>query len=120
MGNYRSFGDTKFIPRLDQMAFSRIVNSSGSKKATELFEQVIDSIYDFEKKLLIGFPAEGHQSGYYSDNVSALDVEFVQNFLESHNISALNTRLFKSSDEQTFTLTIASAEKTEDKGKLLE
>ena len=60
---------------------------------------------------MIGFPAEGHTSGYYSSNISKNDVEFVQRFLDTNDISALNSRLFKS-DSGDYTVAIASAKIT--------
>ncbi|KND04584.1 dipeptidyl-peptidase III [Spizellomyces punctatus DAOM BR117] len=113
LGNYKSFGDTKFLPRLSVNDFEKIVRASGSETAVKLFEQVRDAVYAAEPdaQLLIGFPAEGHVSGYYSPNISKHDVQLVQALLEQKNISALNTRLFKLSENE-YEVRIASAKVT--------
>lgn len=43
LGNYKSFGDVKFIPRISQESFENIV--SVSPKATELFKSIATVIY---------------------------------------------------------------------------
>ncbi|KAJ3157175.1 hypothetical protein HDU89_002587 [Geranomyces variabilis] len=110
-GNVKSFGDTKFIPRVSAGQFEAIVRASGSAKAAKYFKSLREFIYSHTptEANLIGFPAEGHISGYYTDNMSRADVERVQALLEKHNISALNTRLHKS-DDNKFELLIACAE----------
>ncbi|KAJ3181673.1 hypothetical protein HDU87_000691 [Geranomyces variabilis] len=110
-GNIKSFGDTKFIPRLSASHFETIVRASGSAKAADYFKSLRDFIYSHTptEANLIGFPAEGHISGYYSDNMSQADVERVQALLEKHNISALNTRLHKT-DDNKYELLIACAD----------
>lgn len=87
----------KFIPRLPQSDFDKIIQSFDHSKIRELYGKVKDDIYAAtpNARLLLGYPADGHVSGYYSQNISKEDVEFVQRFLEENNISALNTRLFK-------------------------
>jgi dipeptidyl-peptidase-3 len=121
-GNYRSFGDSKFIPRLPNDAFERIVYASQSEKALALWEKVKGNIYSIhpEEQLMLGYPADGHVSGYYSDNVSKKDIEFVQAFLDQKNISTLNTRMFKSEKggKTHFRVVIASSDIKE--GELFE
>ncbi|TPX58119.1 hypothetical protein PhCBS80983_g03351 [Powellomyces hirtus] len=111
LGNFKSFGDTKFLPRLPVDELEKVVKSADSPKATELFGQLREFIYQVEptEGLLIGFPAEGHISGYYSSNVSKADVQTVQALLEKSDISALNTRLLKTSDNK-FELHVACAD----------
>ncbi len=120
VGNYRSFGDTKFIPRLPEAEFAKIIAASGSNEAQALFAQLGQQIYALlpEQQLLLGYPADGHVSGYYSRNVDKEDIEFVQKFIEQTGLSALNTRLFKASQqgssEPDFTVAIASADMTKE------
>ncbi|KAJ3148629.1 hypothetical protein HDU86_007383 [Geranomyces michiganensis] len=111
LGNIKSFGDTKFLPRVAADKFEKIVSASGSAKATKLFQSLREFIYSStpSEATLIGFPAEGHISGYYTSNISKADVEAVQALIEKHDISALNTRLHKHADG-TFELLIACAE----------
>ncbi|KAJ3287177.1 hypothetical protein HK104_008727 [Borealophlyctis nickersoniae] len=113
LSNYKSFGDTKFIPRAEMKDFTAIMNASGSPKAIELYSQICTRIYALtpDAQLLIGFPADGHVTGYYSPNISKEEATFVQSFLESKDISPLNTRLFKTA-ECDFELRVASAQIT--------
>ncbi|KAL7311824.1 hypothetical protein PS15m_009540 [Mucor circinelloides] len=109
--NYKSFGDEKFIPRLSSQDFEKIVRASGCNEAIALFEQSKDEIYSVEPvaRNLLGFPQEGHVSGYYTPNVTNDDIKRVQEFLEKERIDPLNTRLFKDQDGN-FKLVIAAAE----------
>ncbi|KAJ3045107.1 hypothetical protein HDV00_011832 [Rhizophlyctis rosea] len=115
LGNYKSFGDTKFIPRVSQDEFASILKASGVPSAPERFAKLKDRLYALipEAQLLIGFPADGHVTGYYSDNIGKEDVTFVQSFLEKKDISPLNTRLFESADGH-YELKIASAKITKE------
>ncbi|MBN3304720.1 DPP3 peptidase, partial [Amia calva] len=77
MGNYKSFGDTKFIPNLPQ--------------------------------------ARGITT-YFSGNCCLEDAELAQKFLDSKNLSAYNTRLFKREEEggkRHYEVRLASAVKEE-------
>ncbi|KAI9100673.1 peptidase family M49-domain-containing protein [Phlyctochytrium arcticum] len=113
LGNYKSFGDTKFLPRLPSADFDTIIKVIGSPQISELWNKVKEVAYASEPdaQLLNGFPAEGHVSGYYSQNVSKQDVQSVQDVLEKNNISALNTRMIKS-DSGDYEVRIASAKVT--------
>ncbi|KAJ3053506.1 hypothetical protein HK097_004145 [Rhizophlyctis rosea] len=112
LGNYKSFGDTKFIPRLSASDFTKILQHSSIPTAHPLFQKLQERIYALtpESQLLIGFPAEGHITGYYSPNIGKQDVALVQSFLEKNNISPLNTRLFKSDSDGSYEVKIASAQ----------
>ncbi|KAH6566456.1 hypothetical protein BASA60_009477 [Batrachochytrium salamandrivorans] len=79
--------------------------------AQKSFESLKNVIYDVlpEAQLLLGYPAEGHVSGYYSQNMSKADAEFVQKYLETKStLFAINTRVFKTGD--VFEVRVASAE----------
>lgn len=46
-----------------------IIEASKNMKALELWKELESHLYDLEpKQLLIGYPAEGHVSGYYSSS----------------------------------------------------
>jgi dipeptidyl-peptidase-3 len=82
LGNYKSFGDTKFVPRLPVNEFQKVIDASSSLakvEALKIFQKIKDVIYslDPESSCLIGYPGEGHVSGYYSSNVSKKDVDLV-------------------------------------------
>lgn len=111
LSNYKSFGDEKFIPRLNVTDFEKIIRASGSEEAIKSFEACKEEIYTIEPVAhnLIGFPDDGHLSGYYTQNVTKGDIELVQQFLEKEKINPLNTRLFKD-EKNNFQLVIAAAE----------
>ncbi|KAL9655486.1 hypothetical protein ABK040_002154 [Willaertia magna] len=107
MGNYLSFGDSKFIPRLEQTDFENIVKLSGNQKAIDLFNQVKDKMYSLENSVLeLSFG----NSGYYSRDVTQEVAEKIKKFMEEKEIRAENTRLFKTGNNE-FELRLAS-EKT--------
>ncbi|SAM03646.1 hypothetical protein [Absidia glauca] len=112
LSNYKSFGDEKFIPRISPEDFEKVVAASELKdEALALFHQSKDELYNVEPvaRNLLGYPDDGHLSGYYSDNVTKEDIKSVQAYLEKMNFDPLNTRLFKT--DKGFELHIASAER---------
>ncbi|KAG0168946.1 hypothetical protein DFQ28_011381 [Apophysomyces sp. BC1034] len=108
LSNYKSFGDEKFIPRLSADDFEKIVSASGSQDAARLFSKAKHEIFSVEPVTnnLLGFPDDGHRSGYYSENITKEDIKLVQQFLEKHKIDPLNTRLFK--NEKGYQLLVAA------------
>jgi len=113
-GNFRSFGDTKFVPELDSAAFRKIFESS---LAYTTHRAVIEDIWgrierevytEEEPHQSIGFPDKNGVTSYYSANVTSDDAKFIDEFCQAQKISPLNTRLFKSADGKTFDLRIAS------------
>lgn len=90
--------------------FERIIRASGSAKAVELFQQCSHELYNVEPTAhnLLGFPQDGHLSGYYSPNITNEDIILVQAFLEKEKIDPLNTRLFKHDGQ--YQLVVAAAE----------
>lgn len=107
-GNYKSFGDSKFVPRLEKAEFEKIAKLDS--KAAALFDTVKEPLYSTapEEMNLLGYPDQGHMSSYYSSNVTKDEIEKVQKVLEKNDIMVENTRLFKNDDG--FVLTIASAQ----------
>ncbi|KAI8808913.1 peptidase family M49-domain-containing protein [Cladochytrium replicatum] len=117
MGNYRSFGDTKIIPRLSEESFAKIAKASDNPSAFATYEAIKSDIFaaDPSGQLLLGFPVpDGHVSGYYTPNMSKAEIDFVQAELDVNGISALNTRLFKK-DAAHYIVAVASALKSADK-----
>ncbi|VDN32957.1 unnamed protein product [Dibothriocephalus latus] len=123
LGNYLSFGNTKFIPAVNREAFTNIVNLTDAYKSSELvreiFKRVIDSIYSTHPGCLrLSFPQEG-MTTYYSANCTRSDAELVQTFLDSRRIEAYNTRLMKKFDKDAngrdnYELLVASADSGEE------
>ncbi|BHF65642.1 bifunctional diacylglycerol diphosphate phosphatase/phosphatidate phosphatase [Sparganum proliferum] len=119
LGNYLSFGDTKFIPAVSREVFTNIIELTDAYKSSEIvreiFERVIDSIYSTHPgRLRLAFPPEGITT-YYSSNCTRADAELVQSFLNSKKMEAYNTRLVKSFEKDAkgrdnYALLVASAE----------
>ncbi|KAJ8324403.1 hypothetical protein QVD99_002433 [Batrachochytrium dendrobatidis] len=117
LSNYKSFGDTKFIPRISASEMDAIIRKI-DPRIHEKFVSLKNVIYDIspDAQLLLGYPSEGHVSGYYSQNISKADVEFVQKYLETKSpLYAINTRIFKT--DNVYQVRIASSE---DAGKVEE
>lgn len=104
-GNYRSYGDTKIIPRLNRAVFSSIMKNVTSRYNEYVkLEDKIYSLKDNEK--LLGYPPL-NTSSYYSKNVTKEEVEIIDNYLVHKNIEGWNTRLVKNGD--LFIITIPCA-----------
>eukprot|EP01138_Halocafeteria_seosinensis_P004554 gb/GECG01004658.1/.p1 GENE.gb/GECG01004658.1/~~gb/GECG01004658.1/.p1 ORF type:complete len:831 (+),score=106.82 gb/GECG01004658.1/:1-2493(+) len=122
MGNYTSFGDTKFVPNLSKEKFISLCDhfvETAQDMPPEVTAELKSSwwkdyVFDLENPRLrqLGMCDEG-VSCYYSSNVTKEDASFFQGFMSEHKIAPYNTRLFKSStkDGKTkYTLRIASSE----------
>lgn len=111
LGNYLSFGDTKFVPRIPKEKFRSILESSTSPskaKILEKFDEFSEQIYSLEPGVLsLGLEDHGI-STYYSSNIKEKDVEKIQPFMQKQKISPYNTRLWKISDTQ-FEIRFASS-----------
>jgi dipeptidyl-peptidase-3 len=44
-GNYRGFGDTKFIPELDQAKFTALIDTLDSRISKSIWEKIKDEVY---------------------------------------------------------------------------
>lgn len=110
LGNYKSFGDTKFIPKLSIEEFKLIVEQS--KADLNLFHSVASEIFEIDAKTaLLGFPSEGHKSSYYIGNVNKNDMVVLKKVLGKHKIYFENVRIQKVSENE-FKILIASRSKT--------
>lgn len=113
-GNYRAFGDTKFVPELPSEEFKTVLDKSEAHKS---HAQIIDEIWtSIEKEVYaeedpfrsIGFRDENGTTSYYSSNITSADAKLIDEFCQVNKISPLNTRLFKISDTE-YELRIASS-----------
>ncbi|BEJ15267.1 hypothetical protein CspHIS471_0410340 [Cutaneotrichosporon sp. HIS471] len=112
LANFKSFGDSKFIPRVEAAKFRAVVEAAPrSQEALPLFDKLQEEIYAIKPsaRTLLGYPDSGHVTGYYSDDVTQADIKAVQKWYEGRGKDALNTRLFKRGD--VFELRVASADK---------
>lgn len=89
-GNYKSFGDSKFIPRTTGEAFGKLAATSPeAKKFYEATKGAIFSAADVGK-LSLGYPPE-HISAYYPDSegITKDDIVAVANFMEEKRLLAV-------------------------------
>lgn len=108
LGNYKSFGDTKFVPRVSKEVVEKMVNSA--PETLDLWEKVKDAMWNTEdeRKTLLGFESEGHTTTYYGGGVNKEVIEAVQEVLSKEGIMAEKSRLFKTGDGE-YEFRIASA-----------
>lgn len=111
-GNYKGFGDSKFIPRIPQNAFQAL--SSSSPESSALFSEANSTgggIYETENAGLmhLGYPEGGHMTTYYPDSnsITKEEITLIGSFLEKKGLLLENTRLRKTSTGD-FQLLIAS------------
>jgi len=109
LGNFKSFGDSKFVPRLEPRQLKAL--ATVSKPTLALFEHFKDDIYagGDVAKLHLGYPSAGHVSAYYpnSPDITKEDIARISDFLESKGLLPENTRVQKTS--AGFNVWIASA-----------
>ena len=110
LGNYKGFGDVKFIPRCPKETFESL--ASVDDKATTLCKQCVDAIYADESKpglMHLGFPDKGHLTTYYPDspNITQTEIETVDKYIGDKGLLPENTRIRKTPDGN-FEILIAS------------
>lgn len=111
-GNFKSFGDKKFIPRLSVEKFDQLIEIVNDKQISDLYAKVKEPMFSTEKGLL-GYPAAGHVSNYYpnSEDITKAEIVAVNQLLASKGIMPENTRVEKISDSE-YIVHVASAETT--------
>lgn len=125
MGNYRGFGDNKFIPGVPVEKLEKLVKLSKAWQSDQaalehLWSEVSEPLYsmkDSEKNL--GFPPKGTTT-YFSKNCTEKDTELATRYLKKKNIEGYITRLFKekvpgAGDQDCYEIRYASVLPTEDK-----
>lgn len=107
MGNYLSFGDSKFVPRCSKEEFGAVILATGDETAKELWDKCADKMFSLEaNERELGLPPKGI-STYYSDNITQADIDLVQDYMNEKSISPYNTRLWKI-DDNTYELRYAA------------
>ncbi|KAH9997284.1 aflatoxin-detoxifizyme [Russula vinacea] len=113
LANYKSFGFTKFVPRVPQEKFSAVVeNAPNAANAVPLWNELKEHIYALEPEasLFIGKRDHGQVSNYYLGEVITDDeVAAIQTAAEKIEIDILNTRVQKNGPGD-FVLLVASAD----------
>ncbi|XP_026303448.1 dipeptidyl peptidase 3 isoform X1 [Piliocolobus tephrosceles] len=103
MGNYKSFGDTKFVPNLPKEKLEQVILGSEAaqqhpEEVKGLWQTCGELMFSLEPRLRhLGLGKEGITT-YFSGNCTMEDAKLAQDFLDSQNLSAYNTRLFKEVD----------------------
>ena len=100
-GNYKGFGDSKFVPRLSPSAFEALVSTT--QKAKTIFDTLggkncaIFANTSDPKIMHLGFIDQGHVSTYYPDspNITKDEIEAIDEFIAKKEILPENTRLKK-------------------------
>lgn len=100
LGNYKGFGDVKFIPRCPRQAVETMCE--GVDGAKELVAQCVSAGMFVgngasEASMLFGFPDQGHVSQYYPDSPSITQdaIRMVGEFVAAKGLLPENTRLRK-------------------------
>ncbi|SCV01984.1 LAMI_0G15016g1_1 [Lachancea mirantina] len=123
LGNYKSFGDTKFVPRCSKQYFYGLLELANIDKAARssdvsgkfaLWQDVIDKgIFEVDEKTgLLGFPATGYTSSYYFGPVSDKDMVLLKHeVFAALKILPENTRIKKLASGD-FEILVASASRS--------
>ncbi|KAF2764621.1 dipeptidyl-peptidase III [Teratosphaeria nubilosa] len=110
-GNYNSFGDSKFIPRIATAQVAALASAAGPE-TEKLYEAIKDDLYESTStaKMHLGYPDKGHVSTYYPDSpdITIAEIEYTSEFIKNIPLMPENTRLRKNKDGN-FDLLIASA-----------
>jgi dipeptidyl-peptidase III len=109
-GNYKGFGDAKFVPRANEKAFAAL--ASVSPHANTHYRATNGAIFSSDPQgiMHLGYLDDGHMTTYYPDSPSITkeDIGAVSDFLEKKKLMPENTRLRKMK-AGNFELLIASA-----------
>ena len=112
LGNYKSFGDVKFVPRCSQANVRKLCENANIEKG--LCESCLTGMFvedgASEAAMLFGFPDKGHVSGYYPDSpgITQDEIEAIGAFVGGKGLLPENTRIQKTEDGH-FDILIASA-----------
>lgn len=111
-GNYKGFGDSKFIPRLPADAFAALASTTPETKAAfDKASKAGGGIYETSQQPLmhLGYPDKGHVTTYYPDSPAITETEItaIGDVMEQMNLPLENTRLRKTQSGD-FELLIAS------------
>lgn len=99
-GNYKGFGDSKFIPRLPVSALEALASATPETQAAfQKANRTGGGIYETSKEsmMLLGYPQDGHMTTYYPDSPSITrdEITAVGDLMEKKGLALENTRLRK-------------------------
>ena len=100
MGNYKGFGDCKFVPNLEKYRMELLMRSSQAyqdnpremEKLWSMVKEPMYSLTDQQKQLGLG------QKGitkYFTPNCDMTDSELVNRFMKTKNLEGYITRVIK-------------------------
>jgi dipeptidyl-peptidase-3 len=111
-GNYKGFGDSKFIPRLSPSAFEALASATAETKAA--FKKATSAgggIYETSEQSMmhLGYPKSGYMTAYYPDSptISQEEITAIGDLMEKKGLALENTRIRKTPSGD-FELLIAS------------
>ncbi|PHH58798.1 hypothetical protein CDD81_4372 [Ophiocordyceps australis] len=111
LGNYKSFGDSKFLPRCSQKTLAALCDTCS--QASQFYKATHGAIFSSDKPaaMHLGFPDAGHMTMYYPDSpdITQAEIKAVSAWMESKKLLPENTRLRKRDGGKTFEILIASA-----------
>jgi dipeptidyl-peptidase-3 len=108
-GNYKSFGDSKFIPRLPKQSLAKLAKAS--PETEKLYNSFKDDIYESTvSRMHLGYPDKGHVSNYYPDSadLTTEEIAYTADFIKEKKLLPENTRMRKTASGD-FEVLIASA-----------
>jgi dipeptidyl-peptidase III len=99
-GNYKGFGDSKFVPRISGEVLSKLVSvSEECTKALEKASSTGGGLYETKEPGMMhfGYPENGHLSTYYPDSpdITKEEITLVGELPEKEKLLLENTRLRK-------------------------
>ncbi|XP_047514189.1 dipeptidyl peptidase 3 isoform X2 [Pieris napi] len=127
-GNYKGFGDTKFIPNLSKESFEAVVKASkafenDSTHITKLLQKTQNAIYSIAPRLTSLGLAEKGVTTYFSSNCTEEDSNLVNDWMKTKLIEAYICRTFKTVAEDglpIYTIHLASVESSPKAGLTME
>lgn len=117
-GNYKGFGDSKFIPALSSEKFELIVKMTKAYQTnpgeiSKLWDLAKTSIYSLDDEVKsLGMKGEGITT-YFSGNCDRADAALVTEWMKTKKFEAYMTRTFKKVDDDgkvAYEIRLASAE----------
>lgn len=98
-GNYKGFGDTKFIPNIDEPQLSALLALAPNWSELEpIWNNIKSTVYDLSNgRHCLGYPPHGCNT-YLSKNCSPEDNEKVQKWMKSKQMEGYISRLFKTEE----------------------
>ena len=117
-GNYKSFGDSKFVPRVSAHGLEALAKCSF--ETLDLFRKCREGIYSLDGgRAMLGYPDAGHVSAYYpkSPSITKDEIAAISGAMEKRELLPENTHLSKIAPGR-FKLLVASRQRdprTEDR-----